>query len=369
MTALPLDQILAGDCREVLAQLPERSVDLVFADPPYNLQLSRELRRPNLTLVDAVDDPWDRFESFEAYDRFTREWLSACRRVLKDTGTLWVIGSYHNIYRVGKILQDLGYWLLNDLVWEKVNPMPQFRGVRFCNAHETLLWCKKSRQQRQYTFNYHTLKNLNDGRQMRSVWRLPLCTGTERATIDGEKAHTAQKPEALLYRVLSAASNPGDVVLDPFFGTGTTGAVAKRLRRHWIGIEKEPAYIDVARRRIDGVQPSLFDDALLRTRSKRAQQRMPFGALVESGLLQIGQRLHFDRHGTPAEVRADGMIQANGIVGSIHAVGAAVAGLPACNGWEHWLFDDPVTGQRQPIDVLRERLREMEPPMAPVQRR
>jgi DNA modification methylase len=246
MSDLPLDQILLGDNLDILASLPERSVDLIFADPPYNLQLEGELWRPNNTKVDAVDDEWDQFDDFEAYDIYTEQWLSACRRVLKDDGTIWVIGSYHNIFRVGKIMMDLGYWILNDIVWEKTNPMPNFRGVRFTNAHETLIWAKKSKEQKRYTFNYGAMRNLNDEKQMRSDWEIPLCTGSERIRVNGEKAHTTQKPEALLYRVIMASTNPGDVVLDPFVGTGTTGAVAKKLHRHWIGIERDPDYIKVS---------------------------------------------------------------------------------------------------------------------------
>src|SRR3712207_6526290 len=282
-----LDHIYHGDCREVLAALPERSVDLIFADPPYNLQLKGELWRPNMTKVDAVDDAWDQFDDFAAYDRFTCAWLLGCRRVLKDTGTLWVIGTYHNIYRVGSILQDLGFWVLNDVVWIKSNPTPNFRGVRFTNAHETLLWCKKSRDQKKYTFNYHAMKAVNDGKQMRSDWELPLCTGAERLRVDGQKLHATQKPEALLYRVLLASSNQGDVVLDPFFGTGTTGAVAKRLGRHWIGIEREQRYVKVARERIASTLE--LDESAMRTMaSKKAQPKVPFGALVETGMIEPG---------------------------------------------------------------------------------
>src|SRR5437867_8726223 len=273
-TKLMLDHILHGDCRDILSHLPEKSVDLIFADPPYHLQLRGELLRPNLTLVDAVDDEWDQFGSFADYDNFTREWLSACRRVLKDTGTIWVIGSYHNIYRVGSILQDLGYWILNDVVWVKTNPMPNFRGVRFTNAHETLLWCKKSQDQKKYTFNYHAMKGMNEDKQMRSDWEIALCTGVERISVNGEKLHTTQKPEALLYRVILSSSNPGDVVLDPFFGSGTTGAVAKRLKRNYIGIELEPAYIEVARKRIDNLPLLLFDETELVTKSRRMPLRV-----------------------------------------------------------------------------------------------
>jgi modification methylase len=358
---LPLqrDYIYQGDCIEVLNTLPAQSVDLVFADPPYNLQLQNELLRPNMTQVDAVDDHWDQFADFAAYDAFTRAWLGACRRVLKDTGTIWVIGSYHNIYRVGSIMQDLGYWFLNDVVWVKTNPMPNFRGVRFTNAHETLLWCKKSQGQKRYTFNYHAMKMANDEKQMRSDWELALCTGAERLTANGEKLHPTQKPEALLYRVLLASSSPGDVVLDPFFGTGTTGAVAKKLGRHFVGIEREAAYIEGARRRIAAVQPALFDEGVYGlVQTKRSAPRLPFAALLEEGLLLPGQTLFFNRQrGKPATILADGSLRlADGERGSIHKMGARAGNLPACNGWEHWYFED-AAGALVAIDALREQVR------------
>jgi modification methylase len=349
---LPLDQILHGDCLDLLAALPERSVDLIFADPPYNLQLQQELWRPNMTKVDAVDDAWDRFDGFAAYDRFTRAWLQACRRVLKDTGTIWVIGTYHNIYRVGTAIMDLGYWILNDVVWLKSNPMPQFRGVRFTNAHETLIWAQKSRGSR-YTFNYHAMKSLNDGLQMRSDWHIPLCTGSERLKVDGAKAHATQKPEALLYRVILASSNPGDVVLDPFFGTGTTGAVAKRLHRRWIGIEREARYVALARQRIDAVQPAPSAAVVAAAATRRDLPRVAFGALIELGLLRPGQTLYFGRQGDiAATILANGQIKSGDLTGSIHAVGRALRQAP-CNGWEHWFYHDETTGERQPIDHLR----------------
>lgn len=354
---LPLDQIIQGDCSEVLAQLPEKSVDLIFADPPYNLQLQQELLRPNMTKVDAVDDEWDQFADFAAYDTFTTAWLLACRRVLKDNGTIWVIGSYHNIYRVGKIMMDLGFWMLNDLVWIKTNPMPQFRGVRFANAHETLLWAKRSRHQKRYTFNYHMMKHLNDEKQMRSDWELSLCTGVERIRVNGEKGHTTQKPEALLYRVILSSSNPGDVVLDPFFGTGTTGAVAKRLHRHYIGIEREPTYVSLAQARIDGVRPNEFDDAVFALKTRRNAPRIAFAALLEAGLLQPGDALYFRKSGLQATIMVDAHIAVNGLRGSIHAVGAELAGQPACNGWENWYYRDKETGELRLIDVLRECMR------------
>ncbi|MEM8531255.1 MAG: DNA methyltransferase [Chloroflexota bacterium] len=358
---MELDCIYQGDCRERLSALPEKSVDLIFADPPYNLQLSADLWRPNMTKVDAVDDAWDRFEDFAAYDRFTHEWLSACRRVLKDDGTIWVIGSYHNIYRVGAILQNLGYWFLNDVVWVKTNPMPQFRGVRFTNAHETLLWCKKSQDQKRYTFHYHAMKTLNEGKQMRSDWQMPLCTGGERLRVNGEKAHTTQKPEALLYRVILASSNPGDVVLDPFFGTGTTGAVAKKLGRHFIGIEREQEYIDVARERLADIpQPQSDDEVYGQFKTKRTLPRIAFAALLEQGLLLPGQSLFYDkRPDQVVTVLADGSLRtSDGLRGSIHKIGALVGNLPACNGWDHWYYQDE-QDDLVVIDALRERIRQM----------
>ena len=354
---LPLDQVIHGDCIEVLSTLPEKCVDLVFADPPYNLQLQQELWRPDMSRVDAVDDEWDRFASLPAYDEFTRRWLAACRRVLKDTGTLWVIGTYHNIYRVGTILMDLGYWILGDIVWLKRNPMPNFRGVRFTNAHETLIWAQKERGRR-YTFNYQAMKALNDGLQMRSDWELPLCTGRERIRVDGAKAHSTQKPEALLYRVILASSNPGDVVLDPFFGTGTTGVVAARLHRHWIGIEQDERYVALARSRIAAIQLELFPLEAVRLPERRRAPRIPFGTLVERGLIRPGQTLYFGRRGTvAATVLADGRLQGPGITGSIHQVARAIQQAP-CNGWEHWHYVDAATGERLPIDRLRQALRD-----------
>jgi site-specific DNA-methyltransferase (adenine-specific) len=349
---LPLDQIVPGDCVEVLNSLPEKSVDLIFADPPYNLQLSQELYRPNMTRVDGVDESWDQFDSFAQYDKFTRAWLSACRRVLKDTGTIWVIGSYHNIYRVGSIMQDLDYWFLNDVVWVKSNPMPNFRGVRFTNAHETLIWAQKNKGAK-YTFNHHAMKALNDGLQMRSDWELPLCNGRERLRQDGDKAHPTQKPEALLYRVLLSSSNAGDVVLDPFFGTGTTGAVAKKLQRHWIGIERDQTYVELARQRIASVNAGMFSEEIYVFPSRRDRPRVPFGKLLEAGLIEPGQSLYFGKKGdVRARIRADGSIQCNGMVGSIHQVGRQLMDAP-CNGWEHWFYVGE-DGERKPLDALRE---------------
>lgn len=352
---LPLDQIIQGDCLDVLHALPENSVDLIFADPPYNLQLQQDLWRPNLTKVDAVDEAWDRFDSFAEYDQFSRAWLSACRRVLKDTGTLWVIGSYHNIYRVGSHLMDLGYWLLNDVVWIKTNPMPNFRGVRFTNAHETLLWAQKEKGAR-YTFNYQAMKAVNDDLQMRSDWEIPLCSGKERLKIEGVKAHPTQKPEALLYRIILSSSNPGHVVLDPFFGSGTTGAVAKKLHRHWLGIERETDYIELAQARIEAIEPEPFAEPAFSFPGKRNRPRIPFSALLENGLLRPGQKLYFGcRSDVTATVLANGQLRQaeRGYVGSIHQVGKAIRQGP-CNGWEHWYYHDPKTGEKIVIDKLRE---------------
>lgn len=352
---LPLGQVLVGDCLELLEQLPDRCVDLVFADPPYNLQLSGELWRPNLTRVNGVEDDWDRFPGFRHYDEFTRAWLGACRRVLKDEGALWVIGTYHNIHRVGAILQELGYWILNEVLWIKSNPMPNFRGVRFTNAHEVLIWASKS-QDSKYTFHHHGMKSLNGGKQMRSDWYLPLCTGAERIKIDGVKAHATQKPEALLYRVLLASTDPGDVVLDPFFGTGTTGAVAKRLDRRWIGIEKEEHYAAISRQRIAAIEPEPVDPELLDIRHV-PPPRVPFGNLLETGLLRPGQRLYFrgDRSQV-ARVRADASLKSNGLQGSIHQLGRKLSGGSPCNGWEHWYYESN-DGELEPINELRKQYR------------
>lgn len=355
-SSTPLDCILHGDCIDVLKTLPEKSVDLVFADPPYNLQLQGDLFRPNMSKVDAVSESWDKFDSAATYDAFTRDWLTACRRVLKDTGTLWVIGSYHNIYRVGTILMDLNFWMLNDIIWEKLNPTPNMRGTRFTNAHETLLWVQKCRGAR-YTFNYHALKAGNEDKQMRSVWQLPICTGTERLTSNGEKLHATQKPEALLWRILASSTAPGDVVLDPFFGTGTTGAVAKKLGRHWIGIEQDERYVALARERIERIRAVAADDPALAPSNKPKMPRVPFIRLLETGLLQPGQQLRFRRTAHIATVTADGALLYQGQRGSIHKIGTLLSGAP-CNGWEHWFFrKDDNHDQWESINTLREKTR------------
>ena len=351
--ALPLNQVLAGDCIEVMRDLPSGSIDLIFADPPYNLQLKGELHRPDNSKVDAVDDAWDKFSGFAAYDAFCRDWLSEARRLLKPNGAIWVIGSYHNVFRLGAALQDLDFWVLNDVVWRKSNPMPNFRGKRLTNAHETLIWASRS-EAAKYTFNYEALKALNEGIQMRSDWVLPICTGHERLKNDaGDKAHPTQKPEALLHRVLLGTTNAGDVVLDPFFGTGTTGAVAKMLGRDFIGIEREADYRKVAEQRISHVR-KLDKTALEVSTSKRAEPRVPFGQLVERGMLRPGEALYSPR-GDVAKVRADGTLVGHDVKGSIHQVGAHLEGAPSCNGWTYWRFKRE--GQMVPIDVLRQQIR------------
>ena len=349
------ETIIQGDCLKVLATLPDRSVDVVFADPPYNLQLGGELLRPDNSKVDAVDDDWDRFASFEAYDEFTRAWLGQCRRVLKDDGSLWVIGSYHNIFRVGSVLQDLGFWILNDVIWRKSNPMPNFKGTRFANAHETLIWAAKSRGQKRYTFNYDAMKMANDELQMRSDWTLALCTGEERVKDGaGRKAHPTQKPEALLHRVLLSASRPGDLLLDPFFGVGTSGAAAKRLGRRFIGIEREADYVALAKERIAKVTPTPPEDLEV-TGSKRSEPRIPFGRIVEAGLLRPGDQIYCPRGRHVARVRADGSVVVGDLSGSIHKIGAMVQAQPACNGWTYWHFK--TDKGLAPIDVLRAKVR------------
>lgn len=355
MAALKTNVILPGDSIELMNSLPEKSVDMIFADPPYNMQLGGELFRPDSSLVDGVTDDWDQFADARAYDEFTAAWLTAARRVLKDDGTLTVIGSYHNIFRVGYILQNLGFWILNDILWIKDNPMPNMKGTRLCNAHETMIWCSKS-QNAKYTFNYEAMKAFNDDKQLRSDWYLPICSGHERLKDEnGDKLHSTQKPESLLYRLLMMTTKPGDIVLDPFFGTGTTGAVAKRLGRKFIGIEREQRYIKGARERINAIMP-VSDLAALQMSCKRKEPRIPFGTVLEYGLLQAGDWLFDAKQRFAAKVRSDGSLLADNVSGSIHKVGAALQGLPSCNGWTFWHFEKR-RHDLEVIDTLRQELR------------
>jgi modification methylase len=349
------NKIFSGDCVEIMRSLDAESVDTIFADPPYNLQLSGNLHRPNNSKVDGVDNEWDKFASLQEYDRFTRDWLSAARAVLKPNGTIWVIGSYHNIFRVGYILQDLGFWILNDIVWRKANPMPNFRGRRFTNAHETMIWAAKSEKSK-YRFNYDAMKAMNEDLQMRSDWYLPLCTGEERLKNDkGLKAHPTQKPESLLYRVMMASTQQGDVILDPFFGTGTTGAVAKKLGRDYIGIERDEEYLKVAQKRLAAITP-IGDDDLLKMAGKREEKRIPIGTLVENGLLKPGTILTDPQRRHSARVTSDGSLVSDNHRGSIHKVGATLQGAPSCNGWTYWHIQE---GKKLiPIDDLRQAYRQ-----------
>lgn len=328
-----LNKIVKGDCIKVLKEMPENSVDLIFADPPYNLQLQGELYRPNQTRVDGVDDKWDQFSSFEEYDQFAHDWLKGCKRVLKKDGTIWVIGSYHNIFRVGKIMQDLGFWTLNDVIWIKTNPMPNFRGTRFNNAQETLIWAAKS-QKSKYTFHYKSMKVFGDDKQMRSDWYIPICNGKERIKLNGEKAHSTQKPEALLYRVIIASSNPNDIILDPFMGSGTTGAVAKKFGRNFIGIEKEDVYIKIANERIRKAKQ--LDDELLSYAIEEKKPKVPFGNLIEAGFIKVGDFLYSKNKKHKAKVLANTTLEWESEMGSIHKISATILGKTSNNGWTYW---------------------------------
>ena len=346
------NKIINGDSLEELKKIPRETFDLIFADPPYNLQLKGELTRPDRSKVSAVNDKWDRFENFKKYDEFTYEWLNECKRILKKDGAIWVIGSYHNIFRVGTAIQNLGFWILNDVIWNKNNPMPNFRGTRFTNAHETLIWASKSEKSK-YTFNYQSLKCLNDDLQMRSNWSLPICSGSERLKKNGKKIHSTQKPESLLHRILLATSNKNDLVLDPFLGSGTSAAVAKKLGRNYFGIEKEKNYFKAAEERINATKP-IEDDLLDTLKNNRSKPRIPFGSLVELGIIKPGTNIFDNKKKITARIMADGSIKHNQAEGSIHKVAATILGAESCNGWTFWHCD--INGRTYPIDYLRQRL-------------
>ncbi len=346
------NKIINGDSLEELKKIPRETFDLIFADPPYNLQLKSELTRPDRSKVSAVNDKWDQFENFKKYDEFTYEWLNECKRILKKDGAIWVIGSYHNIFRVGTAIQNLGFWILNDVIWNKNNPMPNFRGTRFTNAHETLIWASKSEKSK-YTFNYQSLKCLNDDLQMRSNWNLPICSGSERLKKNGKKIHSTQKPESLLHRILLATSNKNDLILDPFLGSGTSAAVAKKLRRNYFGIEKEKNYFKAAEQRINATKP-IEDDLLDTLKNNRSKPRIPFGSLVELGIIKPGTNIFDNKKKITARIMADGSIKHNQAEGSIHKVAATILGAESCNGWTFWHCD--INGRTYPIDYLRQRL-------------
>ena len=331
--SLHINTIQLGDCIELLKQLPDNSVDLIFADPPYNLQLNGELYRPNQTKVDAVNDTWDKFDSKEEYDKFTESWMKECHRILKNTGSFWVIGTYHNIFRVGTILQNIGFWILNDVIWVKPNPMPNFHGTRFNNAHETLIWATKSKSSN-YTFHYHSLKAMNDDLQMRSDWWIPICQGDERIKVNGQKAHSTQKPESLLYRIILATSNPEDIVLDPFSGSGTTAAVAKRLGRKYLAFDREASYIQIANNRLEKITP--IEKQFLEYRIEIKKPKVPFGNLIEKGYVEIGEYLYSKDGKNFAQVNADATLSKDEITGSIHSVSATILKKSNNNGWSYW---------------------------------
>ena len=346
------NKIINGDSLEELKKIPRETFDLIFADPPYNLQLKSGLTRPDRSKVSAVNDKWDQFENFKKYDEFTYEWLNECKRILKKDGAIWVIGSYHNIFRVGTAIQNLGFWILNDVIWNKNNPMPNFRGTRFTNAHETLIWASKSEKSK-YTFNYQSLKCLNDDLQMRSNWNLPICSGSERLKKNGKKIHSTQKPESLLHRILLATSNKNDLILDPFLGSGTSAAVAKKLGRNYFGIEKEKNYFKAAEQRVNATKP-IEDDLLDTLKNNRSKPRIPFGSLVELGIIKPGTNIFDNKKKITARIMADGSIKHNQAEGSIHKVAATILGAESCNGWTFWHCD--INGRTYPIDYLRQRL-------------
>ncbi len=347
------NKIINGDSLKELKKIPSETFDLIFADPPYNLQLKNELSRPDRSKVKAVDDQWDKFESFRSYDEFTIDWLTECRRILKKNGSIWIIGSYHNIFRVGYIVQDLGFWILNDIIWNKNNPMPNFRGTRFTNAHETLIWASKSEKSK-YTFNYQSLKCLNDDLQMRSTWNLPICSGKERLKKNGVKIHSTQKPESLLHRIILASSNKNDLILDPFLGSGTTAVVSKKLGRNYFGIEKEKNYFDAVNKRLKNTK--VIENEYLDTlENNRTKQRIPFGSLVEMGLIKPGTKIYDQKKKINAKIMVDGSIKYQQSEGSIHKVAAKIIGAESCNGWTYWHYESG--NSLKPIDDLRQRLR------------
>ena len=347
-----LNKIVNGNSLEILKTIPNKTFDLVFADPPYNLQIGKKLKRPDDSKVNGVNDKWDQFKSFDDYDNFCKKWLTECKRVLKDNGSIWVIGTYHNIFRLGYHIQNKGYWMLNDVIWRKNNPMPNFRGTRFTNAHETLIWASKNKNSK-YTFNYQSLKCLNDDLQMRSDWTLPICNGSERIKRNGKKVHSAQKPESLLHRILLASTNKGDFVFDPFLGTGTTAVVAKKLGRNYFGVEKEKKYFQTSKQRLE--KTIKIEDHYLDTiKNNKSKPRVPFGSLVELGIVKPGMSVFDQKKKVNAKIMADGSIKYQNSEGSIHKVAAKIIGAESCNGWTYWHYNK--NGSILPIDHLRQRL-------------
>ncbi len=346
-----LNRIVNGDCLKELKKIPNKTFDLVFADPPYNMQIGEKLKRPDSSKVNGVNDKWDQFKSFKHYDDFCKTWLTECKRILKDNGSIWVIGSYHNIFRLGYHLQNLDYWLLNDVIWRKNNPMPNFRGTRFTNAHETLIWASKSKKSK-YTFNYQSLKCLNDDLQMRSDWTFPICNGKERLKKNGKKIHSTQKPEALLHRIILATTNKGDTIFDPFLGTGTTAVVSKKLGRNYFGVENDKKYFFAAKDRIN--KTTKIEDNFLDTiENNKSKPRIPFGSLVELGIIKPGASLFDPKKKINAKIMADGSIKYKDSEGSIHKIAAKIMGTESCNGWTYWHYR--MNGSTVLIDSLRQK--------------
>ena len=346
------NRIINGESLEVLKKIPNKTFDLVFADPPYNMQIGEKLKRPDNSKVHGVNDKWDQFLNFKHYDEFSKEWLKECKRILNDNGSMWVIGTYHNIFRLGYHIQNLNYWILNDVIWRKNNPMPNFKGTRFTNAHETLIWASKSKKSK-YTFNYQSLKCLNDDLQMRSDWTLPICNGKERLKKNGKKIHSTQKPEALLHRIILATTNKGDLICDPFIGTGTSAVVAKKLGRKYFGIEKDKKYFGAANKRIN--QTKVIEDNYLDTvENNKSKPRIPFGSLVEMGIIKPGSVLFDQKRKFNAKIMADGSLKHKGNEGSIHRVAAKIMGTESYNGWTYWYCN--IKGNSVSIDNLRQRL-------------
>ena len=345
-----LNKIVNGNALEILKTIPSKSFDLVFADPPYNLQIGKKLKRPDDSKVNGVSDKWDQFKDFKDYDNFCKEWLNECKRVLKDNGSIWIIGTYHNIFRIGYHIQNMSYWILNDVIWKKNNPMPNFKGTRFTNAHETLIWASKNKNSK-YTFNYQSLKCLNDDLQMRSDWTLPICNGKERIKKNGKKIHSTQKPESLLHRVLLASTNKGDFIFDPFLGTGTTAVVAKKLGRNYFGIEKEKKYFNTIKQRLEKT-PKIEDEYLDVIKNNKSKPRIPFGSLVELGIIKPGMNIFDQKKKVNAKIMADGSIKHQKLEGSIHKIAAKIIGADSCNGWTYWHYD--LSGSMVPIDNLRQ---------------
>ena len=345
-----INKIILGDCIEELKKFPDESIEVIFADPPYFMQTEGELIRPEGTKFQGVEDEWDKFDGYKEYDKFCFEWLKECKRVLKKDGTIWVIGAFQNICRIGYIMQNLGYWILNDIIWSKPNAAPNFAGTRFQNSHETMLWCSKSKDAK-YTFNYKTMKHLNEGKQDKSIWDIGICIGKERIKgEDGKKAHSTQKPEKLLYKVILSSSKPKDIILDPFFGTGTTGAIAKLLGRNYIGIERDKNYVLIARERINKIIPEESNITKLELEVK--PPKVPMEKLIEKGFLDVGEKLYDKDRKFSANLLKNGHLNNGKETLSIHKMSGKYLNKDNNNGWDYWYMER--NGKLISINELRE---------------